>query len=306
MLFITNKIEIINHCNMFNTKYIAKMISNDIDNANGAYYIYRLDARITYVDQSMLERPEYSKLKVLICPNNSDIYNLNHLVDLEELNCSGIKSEIGYLSIHKLKNIKKLVCEDNNKLWNLRSISSSLEELNCSGEHNAVTQYGISELTNIRILNCSHNKNITDLSHMADSLEELNCSGEHNAVTQYGISKLTNVKVLNCSHNNNIRDLRCMSELLKELNCKENIHVGPNSASKFNNLKKLYCTGEKWIDYIEIYQKTLDEHEHSIDYKVVKFTYRNEGNPYRWKIINAVITLFSNIKELYNLWHGTM
>ena len=120
---------------------------------------------------------ELKVLRELLCDNNSNVYDVNHMSGtLEKLYCCGT-SGITENGISNLK-IKVLACSDNEKIKNVKGkkiffpfnprplrwsrvnyLGNTLEELYCSVwyKENGVTQEGISELKKLQVLKCNDN-----------------------------------------------------------------------------------------------------------------------------------------------------
>ena len=91
-------------------------------------YIYNLSllGYHNFTQKTLCQR-KYSKLMILLCPNNKNITDVNHLKDtLIELDCSGRKNGICQDGIAKLASLKILDCSFNKQCWTLGRITGRI------------------------------------------------------------------------------------------------------------------------------------------------------------------------------------
>jgi len=104
-------------------------------NTNNLLYIYSLNTRQTKINQKILEKKIFSRLKKLVCFQNETINDSHHLKDtLVELDCSGYYPDdhdcgIDQKGICELKYIKKLNCGDVHKINNVNHLKNTLVSL---------------------------------------------------------------------------------------------------------------------------------------------------------------------------------
>lgn len=154
----------------------------DLLNINSKY--------IKKLTQSVIKQPKFQNIIKLNAKNNLNIFNVNHLSKLTELDCS--RSEITQDGICNLKNLLKLNIMGNYDILNLNHLEK-LTDLNCGG-YCGITQNGIKNLKNILILNMIGNITITNISHMT-KLELLYC--KHSLINKNVTVYLPNIKIIN-------------------------------------------------------------------------------------------------------------
>ena len=129
---------------------------------------------------SVLGISELKKLKVLNCPCNSKINNVNHLsTSLEILDCSSDEYNsfcgIDQNGISELEKLKVLDCRVNDKITNVNHLKNTLEELDCSYGC-GIDQNGFNQ-TKIRVLAYYgyENGRINNISFLKNTLQYIQC-----------------------------------------------------------------------------------------------------------------------------------
>lgn len=164
---------IVNHSNLQN-----QIKCSQIDRCvNDNLLIYSLDAK-NNVDQQIIKKRIFGKLKILDCRDNQEIYNVNHLANtLMYLDCSG-DCCVPYCGISMLTKLEVLHCSNNGYMSSVNHLKKSLRKLYCDGSNCSINQYGISELENLEVLSCVGNIFIRNVNNFRNTLTELECDFE--------------------------------------------------------------------------------------------------------------------------------
>jgi len=284
-------------------------------------YVYIVDTTIgNKINQDILDRRMFSKLKILYCDRNQKINNLDHLSKtLEELHCNGINNNnnnIHQNTIYKLNKLRVLNCDDNNKINDVNHLSDSLEELSCI-RMCKIDQKGISKLAKLRKLDCSNNWKIKNVNHLSNTLQFLDCSVGCD-ITQKGISELKILKVLKCGGNENINNLDHLSETLEELDCnnssiydysiffghRKECRINQNCISNFKRLKILNANHNQEIQNVNHLSDTLERlycsHDCGINQKGISELNKLEVLDCKFNAkINSISHLSETLQVLY-------
>ena len=119
--------------------------------------LYVLSVWSDKVNQQIIEKRIFSKLKKLKCGGNKKIRNVNHLKNtLKILHCQEYCG-IDQNGISELQFIEHLDCNFNSKINNVNHLKNTLKVLKCGGNSCGVNQDGISELEYVEELDCSNN-----------------------------------------------------------------------------------------------------------------------------------------------------
>ena len=146
--------------NQINCSQINKYFNNNL-------YVFYLAIKKS-MNQQVIQQKIFSKLKMLNCYDNKEIYDVNHLKNtLKILICFGTCG-IDQSGISDLRYIEKLCCDCNNKINNVNHLKNTLKILYCS-ENCGIDQNGISELQYVEELRCSKNNKIYDASHLKNT-----------------------------------------------------------------------------------------------------------------------------------------
>lgn len=239
-------------CNLNKIHYQEIMIYDLIDEK----YSAKLSDKI-------LEQNKFSNLKRLCAKNNPNIKNINHLANLEELDCSsrcGIADE----NIKPLFKLTKLIANCNPKIKNINHLIN-LEELDCGGNHFdvsflmsgisllmaycemydfrysscSISDENIEHLTKLKRLNAYDNPKIKNINHLIN-LVELNCGGKC-GVADENIIGLYKLKYLYANNNPNIKNINHLINLVK-LNCGGKCGVTDENITELYKLKQLYTS----------------------------------------------------------------
>ena len=213
-----------------------------------------------------IHQRKYSKLAILLCPNNSNITDVNHLKNtLIELDCSGTKNGINQKGLADLKALKILDCSFNNKINDVTHLTSSLEELYCDYElSNYITNENknknkcTSRTFSISRIGISHVYN--ENSNKKKFKNILNKNGTLKTISQKDIDVLHKLRILSCENNMNIKNVNNLTNTLEKLYCR-GIYCGINQEgiSKLKKLTLLDCHGNKKIYDANIFRDTLVE-----------------------------------------------
>jgi len=242
------------------------------------YHIYSLNiSNIQYFDSNILKQERFLRLhtlncsgnnsldqydlcnlksvRILNCHNNPKIFDVNHLANLEELDCSGENCGIDQRGIIQVRYIERLNCSENSGINDVNHLRE-LRELDCSGMLCGIGQSGISQLKNLHRLNCYNNGGIRNVNHLR-KLNWLDC-GCYSSVNQYGIRMLKNIKILICEGNREIYDVGHMINL-KYLSCGYGCGIDTDDLSHLDKsttiisdrgTTKYYLTSVRWIFYV--------------------------------------------------------
>lgn len=102
------------------------------------------------------------KLVHIECNDNTHIHNVNHMKNLETLECTG-KSGVNQEGIANLAHLKYLDCSFNPHIIDVNHMASTLERLECQGDNCGIGQKGIENLLRLKHIECQHNSKITDI-----------------------------------------------------------------------------------------------------------------------------------------------
>lgn len=206
--------------------------------SNQNTYIYSLMCD-RYMDQAILEKHIFSRLKKLNCCGCTDITSVNHLSEtLEVLDCSGSQCGVNQNGISQLNKLKILFCGQNYKINNVKESCNTLTELHCGWEC-GINQTGINQLHKLKKLYCNGNTKIIDVNHLKNVLEELECCWDC-GIEQKGISDLCNLRKIDCSGNQKIDDLNHLAGTLEEVVCCGYCcRLADSGISQLRNLKVL-------------------------------------------------------------------
>ena len=150
-------------------------------------------------------------LTTLIAHNDA-IYDVNHMVNLQTLDCGSLTCGIGQSGINKLVNLRFLNVNDNYRITNVNHLTN-LQKLYCSTVVFGIKQDGISELRNLIELNVNNNSHITDINHL-HKLQILYCHYK-SGINSTGLNKLTNLTHLSMRMNNSIDDINSLTSLTR-------------------------------------------------------------------------------------------
>lgn len=126
-------------------------------------------------------------LQVLDATNNKNIYDINHMTELKELNCSGYYSNINQKGIQSLSNLQVLNIDNNRYIYDIRHMNK-LIKLNCSGVYSRIKQNSIQQLNRLELLIATDNKYIKNIGHL-HNLIYLDCS-HYSKISSLDIVKL--------------------------------------------------------------------------------------------------------------------
>jgi hypothetical protein len=189
-------------------------------------------------------------LEIYISDSNlTSLVNLQNLVNLQVLNCSG-NNLTNLNGIQNLINLKKLYCYYN-QLTDLKDVQNlvNLQILICHF-NNLTTLNGIQNLINLQKLDCMHNK-LTTLNNIQNlvNLKELFCVN-NKLVNLNGVQYLINLQYLDCSRNQLI-NLNCIQNLvnLQTLYCMNNNLTTLNDIQNLRNLRHIKYYGNQ-IEHI--------------------------------------------------------
>lgn len=143
------------------------------------------------IDQNLIKQDKYRTLKRLNLAGNRKITDVNHLLDLEELDCSYIDCAIKQDGIKRIVKFKKLNIHDNFGITDLNHLTE-LVELNCSGDYYEIKQDGIKSIVNLEVLIAWDCSGINNVNHLK-KLKYLDCS-YNSYINQNGIKNITNLE----------------------------------------------------------------------------------------------------------------
>jgi Leucine-rich repeat (LRR) protein len=193
---------------------------------------------------------------------------LQSMVTMEHINCSGNKDIEDLRGLSRLTNLKTIDCSNTNikSLDGVQTLSG-LMELNCSNNDNVNSLKPISGLVNLVSINCgntmvkslapltylkklrkldAHYCTVNNLGQIGElkSLMYLNLSENHSLFSIAGIEKLTQLVELNCA-NTAISDLKPLENMksIESLNV-SNTRVTTLRPLQFvRTLKEIDCSG---------------------------------------------------------------
>lgn len=249
-------------------KYCEFKEQIDIHNINrhtsNNIYIYRLSVNSNdNITENILHQRKYSRLAALLCPNNKNISDINHLKNtLIELDCSGRNSKIDQNGFSCLKFLKVLDCSFNTNISTIEHVAESLEELycDCYGDNaleKTISQNDINKLCILRVLSCENNPYINNVNHLSGTLEKLYCRGIYCGINQKGITDLKKLKLLDCHGNKEIKDANIFKNSLTELYCSGKCGIKQENIDDLIYLKTLDCACNTFINNIDNF--TLEE-----------------------------------------------
>lgn len=147
-------------------QYLVKLYCRNNDKIrclNHLIYLEKLDCSgtRTILDQEGIKK--LVRMKELDTGDNFGIYNVNHMKDLESLDCYW-KSSVDQDGIKELKNIKYLRVSLNSRIHNVNHLTK-LERLICR-KGSGINQEGIKNSYNLKYLDCIKNHKIRYVDHI--------------------------------------------------------------------------------------------------------------------------------------------
>ena len=130
------------------------IFKNTLEELNCAKFTYH--SQYTIINQASIKN--LINLKKMNAYGNEKIFDVNHLSNLEELNC-GNNSGIDQLGLSKLNKLKILNAHNNSKIKDVSHLANTLVYLNCSWDC-GINQKGIQLLKVLKIINVQNNINI--------------------------------------------------------------------------------------------------------------------------------------------------
>lgn len=211
--------------------------------------IYYLDDN--RINDKILQQKKFNMLKKLVIQNNRNVTNLNHLLYLEDLTCSGLESSISDESIKQLYNLKKLHATDNKQIKDINHLIN-LTELTC-GYGCGIDDVGIKNLINLKKILAYENVKIKEVNHFK-KLEILSACGASCGISN--ISNLSNLKELYVNHNPKIIIYNLPN--LEILECEYSSGLSDPDIVQLDKLKKLNAYGNSKIKNVN-HLKNLEE-----------------------------------------------